>query len=269
MEHHSFSKRTRQDVIGRVAPVLDLVAAVEQDIGQGVEIGQRFVDTGRLQPSAPGLPERLGFDDHQIHVRFFPGVAARAGAERPSSRCFGPPATASPRAREPNRITCSGSTSSTMARTIRSRISSVTWIIAPPHPGASPALLRSRVRSRARRGSAPPGPCSGSLRRYAACSLMRQGCSRFRRRRQRASTSSEARRCRASGRHWPRRPGARGNAAPCTRPRPPAGPGRRSSPGSRDGRPPGSCRGRSRRRLLDPCFTCSAGTARRPRTGRA
>ena len=47
---------------------------------------------------------------------------------------------ASPRAREPNRITCSGSTSSTMARTIRSRTSSVTWIIVPPRPGAFPAL---------------------------------------------------------------------------------------------------------------------------------
>ena len=76
----SFSQRPRQDVVKRIPPVLDLVAAIEQDVFGNAESRQGPIETHRLQAPAPLLTERIGCHHHQIYVRLCARVPACARA---------------------------------------------------------------------------------------------------------------------------------------------------------------------------------------------
>ena len=108
MQHLAFPQRSRQDMVEGVAPVGDVVMGVDEDVGWNVKSRQGMVEPTnslwRLRPGPNGSAS----------------TTIRSTSELSRS---------SPRPREPNRITCSGSTSSTMAWTMRSRSASVTGSI--------------------------------------------------------------------------------------------------------------------------------------------
>ena len=137
MEHPTLAQRARQHIVERIAPVLDLVPAVDQNV-----LGDAATAEGAQQAHRPGAtvaarPEGFGLDDYEIDIR-----GRRA----------------SPRAREPNRITCSGSAASTMAVTIRrSSVSSTSvesGFRAPPWLFGAPVR---RDRGRERGAALPAG----------------------------------------------------------------------------------------------------------------
>ena len=150
---------------------------VEQDIGQSVEIRQRFVDTGRLQPPAPGSSRKVRIR-RPPDPRPMPPLRRRVLGSRTGSpvrdrllrRWPGPSGRGARRSQ--------GVIGSTSLRSFSS------------------PRGQSRARSRARRISASPGPRRMLSPPRAACSAMRQGCSHSPRWYRKASTSSEARRCR-------------------------------------------------------------------------
>ena len=82
IEHPSLAQRPREHVVERIAPVLDLVQAIDQDIRRDGATAEGAHQAHDLGAAVAARPERLGLDDHEIDVGVRPGIAPRAGAEQ-------------------------------------------------------------------------------------------------------------------------------------------------------------------------------------------